>query len=53
MALIIVAYSFAVNLKSVNRENAPWFRVNFVRYEQNFHSGRRKKFWREAEVTKR
>ena len=30
MALIIVACRFAESEKSVNRENAPWFRVIFA-----------------------
>ena len=36
-----------------NRFTAPWFRVNFVRYEQNFNSGRSMMFCFSAELTKR
>ena len=50
--LIMGMYHFAESEKSVNRKNAPWFRVNFVRYEQNFNSGRRKKFLFISELTK-
>ena len=38
--------------ESVYHLTAPWFRVNFVRYEQNFNSGRRTMFSFSLELTK-
>ena len=48
-----VSAPFCREKKSAQGENSPWFRVNFVRYEQNFSSGRRKKFCFIVEVNRR
>ena len=45
--------ALVLHKKSVYHFNAPWFRVNFVRYEQNFNSGRRMMFCFSLELTKR
>ena len=39
--------------ESVYHFTAPWFRVNFARFEQNFNSGRRTMFCYPFELTKR